>query len=152
VRLLVLAVGRARSGPVRTLWDDYAGRLRLPIELREIDDRRAGSAAERTAREGELMLRALPDGAVLVALDETGRPLTSQGFAAALGRWRDAGVTTVAFALGGADGLAPALLHRAALVLSLGAMTWPHMLARVLLVEQLYRAECILSGHPYHRG
>jgi 23S rRNA (pseudouridine1915-N3)-methyltransferase len=102
-------------------------------------------------REGELILAALPDGARLVALDERGAAWSSRDLAERLGGWRDGGVATLAFAIGGADGLAPAVVERADAVLSLGAMTWPHLLARCLLLEQLYRAQQILAGHPYHR-
>jgi 23S rRNA (pseudouridine1915-N3)-methyltransferase len=87
----------------------------------------------------------------VVALDGKGRTLTSAQFARHLGGWRDHGVKDLAFAIGGADGLDAAVIDRAQLVLSLGPMTWPHMLARALLVEQIYRAQCILAGHPYHR-
>ena len=103
------------------------------------------------AREAELILAALPDGARLVALDERGAAWSSRELAARLTRWRDGGVGTLAFAIGGADGLAPALIERADAVVSLGAMTWPHLLVRSLLLEQLYRAQQIGAGHPYHR-
>ena len=99
------------------------------------------------------MLRAtLPKQAVLVALDARGQSLTSEAFAARLAKWRDGSAGDLAFVIGGADGLEPALVKRADLVLSLGAMTWPHMLARAMLAEQLYRAATILQGHPYHRA
>jgi 23S rRNA (pseudouridine1915-N3)-methyltransferase len=151
VRLLILAVGRLKSGPHADLQAHYAGRLAWPLEIREVEERRALPAPERKAREGELLLAALPEEAVLVALDERGRSLTSPAFAERLARWREEGVKTLAFAIGGADGLAPAVLKRAALTLALGPMTWPHLLVRGLLLEQLYRAQQILAGHPYHR-
>jgi len=97
------------------------------------------------------MLAALPAGAQLVALDARGEAWTSRDFARRIAAWRDAGVPHVAFAIGGADGLGDAVIARAAAVLSFGAMTWPHLLARVMLLEQLYRARQILAGHPYHR-
>lgn len=103
------------------------------------------------AREAELILAAVPPGALLVALDERGRPWSSRELAERLAAWRDRGVTTLAFAIGGADGLGPAVIERADAVVSLGAMTWPHLLVRSLLLEQLYRAQQILAGHPYHR-
>ena len=151
MRLLILAVGRVKSGPLAALQKEYAHRLTWPLEIREVEERRALAGAERKAREGELLLAALPEGAKLVALDERGKPLTSRDFARQLGRWRESGTKTLAFILGGADGLAPPVLERARLTLSLGAMTWPHLLARTLLLEQLYRAQQILAGHPYHR-
>ena len=87
-----------------------------------------------------------------MALDERGRSLSSAAFADYLGRRRDEGVADLAFVIGGADGLAERVRSRADLVLSLGAPTWPHLLVRGLLAEQLYRAQSILAGHPYHRG
>ena len=151
MRLLVLAVGRLKSGPHADLQAHYAERLAWPLEIREVEERRALPAPERKAREGELLLAALPEGAVLVALDERGKSLTSLAFAERLARWREEGVKTLAFAIGGADGLASPVLQRAALTLALGPMTWPHLLVRGLLLEQLYRAQQILAGHPYHR-
>lgn len=156
MRLHICAVGRLRSGPEKALVDDYLTRcgrtgraLGLgPATVTEIDDRKAdGKAAE-----GEALLRALPDGAVLCALDERGVTMTSPDFAARLGRWRDDGAQNAAFAIGGADGLDRAVLDRADLVLSFGAMVWPHLLVRVMLAEQLYRAAGILAGTPYHRA
>jgi 23S rRNA (pseudouridine1915-N3)-methyltransferase len=152
LKLLVVAVGKARGGPEARLVQDYAGRLRWPLEMREVEERRPLPPADRTAREGRLLLDAVPAGAHVVALDGVGRTLSSEAFAAHLGRVRDGGTRAVAFLVGGADGHDAAVLDRADLVLSLGAMTWPHMLVRPMLAEQLYRAQSILDGHPYHRG
>jgi 23S rRNA (pseudouridine1915-N3)-methyltransferase len=104
------------------------------------------------AREGELLLQAAPAGATLVALDRRGKVLDSQAFADRLARWRDNSVSDVAFLIGGAEGHAEPLLKKADLVLSFGAMTWPHLLARAMLAEQIYRAQQLLAGHPYHRA
>jgi len=101
--------------------------------------------------EGEKLLKAVPVGAFVIALDGAGKTLSSAAFAKRLGAWRDGGVKDIAFLIGGANGLDGAVTGAADLVLSLGAMTWPHLLARAMLVEQIYRAQCILSGHPYHR-
>jgi len=103
------------------------------------------------AREAELIVAALPAVARLVALDERGESWSSRDFAERLGQWRDRGVATLAFAIGGADGLGRAVIERADVVLSLGALTWPRLLVRGMLLEQLYRAQQILAGHPYHR-
>jgi 23S rRNA (pseudouridine1915-N3)-methyltransferase len=113
--------------------------------------RRISPDARRLADEGERLLKALPGGATLVALDERGRELDSQAFARRIDRWQSAGTGVLAFAIGGRDGLAPAVRERAELVLALGRMTWPHELVRVMLAEQLYRAGALLAGHPYHR-
>jgi 23S rRNA (pseudouridine1915-N3)-methyltransferase len=103
------------------------------------------------AREAELILKALPIETPLVALDERGAAWSSRELADRLGQWRDRGAAELGFAIGGADGLATAVLNRATMVLSLGPMTWPHLLVRGMLLEQLYRAQQILAGHPYHR-
>ncbi len=103
------------------------------------------------AREGELLRAACPSGATLVALDRRGKPLDSASFAKRLGTWRDDGVGDLAFLIGGADGHTESLLKDCTLALSFGAMTWPHLLARAMLAEQIYRAQQILAGHPYHR-
>jgi 23S rRNA (pseudouridine1915-N3)-methyltransferase len=151
MRITVIAAGRAKSDPARDLYDLYAGRLRWPLVLREIEERRTLPPAELTKREGELILKAVPAGARLVALDERGKTVDSRAFAALIGRWQDQGQADLAFAIGGAEGLSPAVLERADLRLSLGPMTWPHLLVRALLAEQLFRAQAILDGHPYHR-
>ncbi len=152
MNIVIAAIGKARSGPEQALFDLYAGRLPWKVEVKELEIKKELAADVRRAREGELLLGAVPDGARVVALDERGRNDGSAAFAARLGRWRDDGVRAVAFAIGGADGLDEPVRKRADLVLSLGAMTWPHLLVRGLLAEQLYRAHCILSGHPYHRA
>ena len=140
-----------KAGPLAELQSEYVKRLSGPIGIKEVEERRALPPTDRKAKEGELLLAALPEDALLVALDERGTALTSAGFADRLQRWRLDGVKTLAFAIGGADGLAQPLVRRASTSLSLGVMTWPHLLARILLLEQLYRAQQILAGHPYHR-
>lgn len=149
MRCLVLAVGRCRDPALLALLDRYLARLAGTVEIRELEAR--GEPTQRRAREARLILDALPAGAALVALDERGELLTSAELALRLGRL-GAESRTLAFAIGGADGLDPALRERARLVLALGRLTFPHELARLLLVEQLYRVHTILAGHPYHRG
>lgn len=129
----------------------YAERLSSPLRIVELEERRRLPAPDLKLREAELIFAALPDGARLVALDEMGEAWTSRAFANRLARWRDGGAASVAFAIGGAEGLGAAVIERADAVLSLGAMTWPHFLARGMLLEQIYRAQTILAGHPYHR-
>lgn len=138
--------------PLKAAFEEYANRIRPPLGLKEIEPK--GRLTGLTLREAEaaLLEQAIPKGAVIVALDGGGKPLSSEALSAQLGRWRDQGRTEIAFLIGGADGLLPALTAKADLTLSLGAMTWPHLLARVLLAEQLYRAQQILAGHPYHRA
>src|SRR5690606_37983838 len=119
--------------------------------LVEIAPRTSGPPERRRAEEAERLKAALPRDAVLVALDESGRSLTSRAFAARIAAWQRQGRSELVFLIGGPEGLDPALLDRADLVLALGRMTWPHRFVRVLLAEQLYRAATIQAGHPYHR-
>lgn len=151
MRLCLLAVGRARRGPERELYDRYAARLVWPLTLKEVETRTALPPARQRAREAGLLLAAAPKGAKLVALDRAGELLTSEAFALRLGAWRDQGVAEIAFLIGGAEGLDERVRRNADLDLALGRVTWPHLLVRGLLLEQLYRAQQILSGHPYHR-
>jgi 23S rRNA (pseudouridine1915-N3)-methyltransferase len=151
MRCHVIAVGRSKPGPARALFEDYAKRLTPPLALVEVEEKRPLPEALLREREAELLLAALPKGAVPVLLDERGKSLSSQGFAEQLGLWRDRGVGDLAFLIGGAAGHGEVVRERAAFSLSFGAMTWPHMLVRALLAEQLYRGFAILSGHPYHR-
>jgi 23S rRNA (pseudouridine1915-N3)-methyltransferase len=152
VRLVIAAVGKLKAGPIKALYDDYAGRLPWPVTLKEIANRTDRTAAERMRREGRSLLAAVPDDAALVALDGHGRALASEAFAERLRAFRDGGAATLAFAIGGADGLDEAVRRRASVVLAFGPQTWPHLLVRVMLAEQLYRAATLLAGHPYHRG
>ena len=129
----------------------YAARIVPPVAIVEVEERRKLPMPERKAREAALLRAAVPAGAMLVALDEHGMPWSSREFAERIRTWRDQGLAEIAFAIGGADGLDAAILDRAAAVLSLGPMTWPHFLARGMLLEQLYRAQQIIARHPYHR-
>jgi 23S rRNA (pseudouridine1915-N3)-methyltransferase len=160
MRLLLIAVGRLRAGPARDLFEEYRGRLRPPLELIEVEERRPLAGPELKRREGELLLAQLKrrqgkqdrGSRVLVALDEHGETLDTLGFARRYAGWRERAIEEIAFVIGGADGLAPEVKDGASLTLSLGPMTWPHLLVRGLLAEQLYRAQQILAGHPYHRS
>jgi 23S rRNA (pseudouridine1915-N3)-methyltransferase len=154
MKLHFCVVGRLRGGPEKTLIDDYLGRfdkagrgLGLTLgQVLEVEDRKGGGMAA----EAELIRRALPCEAFWV-LDERGEAMTSPEFADRLGAQRDRGVGDLALVIGGADGLDPGLRVEAALAVSFGRMVWPHMLARVMLAEQVYRAASILAGSPYHR-
>lgn len=151
MRITIAAIGKLKPGPHKDLAAHYASRLRWPLSIREVEERRKLPPAELKRREGALLLKALPKGAVIVALDERGVVLSSVNFAKHLARWRDSGISHLAFVIGGADGLDGAIRQQAALLLSFGPATWPHFLARSMLLEQLYRAETLLAGHPYHR-
>jgi 23S rRNA (pseudouridine1915-N3)-methyltransferase len=152
MRITIVAVGKLKPGPHRDLAVHYAGRLRWPLVIREVEERRKLAPAELKAREAALLVAAIPNGATTVALDERGTALSSTDFAKRLAHWRDAGVADLAFVIGGANGLDEAVRRHATFVLSLGVATWPHFLVRGMLLEQLYRAETLLAGHPYHRG
>ncbi|ABC22036.1 23S rRNA (pseudouridine(1915)-N(3))-methyltransferase RlmH [Rhodospirillum rubrum] len=152
MKLLVAAVGRWRGGPERALFDHYVGRLKGGLAVIEVEERRPLPVAERKAREAELLLAQLPPGAFVVALDEHGEAWGSERLARELDQRRLEARPAAVFAIGGADGHGEALLARADRKLALGVMTWPHMLVRGLIAEQLYRAQCISGGHPYHRS
>jgi len=152
LKITIAAIGRATRGPERDLYEHYAGRIRWPLTLRELEEKRKLPPPQLVLREGDLLLDAAPSGAVLVALDRRGKVLDSEAFAGRLARWRDDSVSDLAFLIGGADGHAEKLLQKASLVMSFGAMTWPHLLARAMLAEQIYRAQQLLAGHPYHRA
>lgn len=156
LRVRIAAVGRlAARAPESALVTDYLERFTQtgralglgPASLHEVEDRRGGGKAAEAA----LLSRQIPDGAAVIALDERGRLMSSPEFATTLARLRDDGRPDVVFLIGGADGLDAPLRDRADLTLSFGAMVWPHMLARAMLAEQLYRAATILAGSPYHR-
>lgn len=146
----LLAVGRFRAGPEGALFHHYNARLRPPLELVELPEGR-GSPAETREAEARAILAALPPKALLVALDLGGEAPCSERFAALTAAW-EAAARPLHFAIGGAEGLDPAVIARAEAVLSLGPLTWPHLLVRGLLAEQLFRAQCIRANHPYHRG
>jgi 23S rRNA (pseudouridine1915-N3)-methyltransferase len=155
LKVHICAVSRLRSGPERDLLDDYLTRFDRtgrvlglgPATVHEVEDRKGGGMS----MEAPLLQGVIPRGAVICALDERGKLMSSPDFAAMLGDWRDEGRGDVAFVIGGADGIDPSLRAQADAKLSFCNMVWPHMLARVMLSEQLYRAASILSGAPYHR-
>lgn len=150
--ITILAVGRLKKGPLKLLCDEYLDRFDPPGAVVEVEERRPLSGPELRRREGALLLGKTPKNALLVALDAGGREYTSETLAEQIEDWRARSGGEVVFAIGGADGLDDAVLRRADAVLSLGRLTWPHMIARLLLLEQLYRAQAIRTGHPYHRG
>ena len=143
---MIAAVGRAKAGPERSLYDHYASRLTPAPLLREVEVKKPLPLPRRREEEGALLLAQVPAGARLIVLDERGQSLGSEDLARTIADW-----ASLACVIGGADGHTEAVRAKADLVLSLGRLTWPHMLVRGLLAEQLYRARCILDGHPYHR-
>lgn len=151
MRSHILAIGRWKAGPEQALFKDYAARLRPAPILKELEVRKKLSGPTLKAAEADLLLDAIPSGSVVVALDERGKSLTSRQFAQKLQDWQDQGRGDVSFIIGGADGLDERIRQRADLLLSFGSLTWPHMLIRPLIAEQLFRAWTIMTNHPYHR-
>ncbi len=155
MRVTLCVVGRLRKGPEREILDDYLDRFDKtgralglgPATVIEVEDKKGGGMEA----EASLLRKSIPDNAFLVTMDERGKVLTSPEFADKLGSWRDNGQRDLAIIIGGADGISPDLRADADFSISFGKMVWPHMLVRVMLSEQLYRAASILSGAPYHR-
>ena len=154
MRIQISAIGRMTRGPEAELLSFYQTRfdqLAKPngfsqLALREMEAKKSNSEDE-----AKLLRSSVPTGDMILALDERGRQMSSPEFARQLATWRDQGRSGLCFMIGGADGLARDLREAAEFKLSFGAMVWPHMLARVMLAEQLYRAASILSNKPYHR-
>jgi len=160
MRIIVAAIGRLKKGPETDLAERYAKRATQtgralglrPVEIIEIRESRADEAAKRMLEESIALANIIPQGAAVVLLDVTGENIDSEGIAAQISGWRAAAKPAVVFIIGGADGLSPSLRDKAQLRLSFGAATWPHQLVRAMLLEQIYRATTILTGHPYHRA
>ncbi len=156
MRVTLCVVGRLRGGPEREILDDYLTRFDRtgralglgPAKVVEVEDKKGGGMEA----EAKLLRAAIPSGALLVTLDERGKLLSSPEFSRKLGNWRDDGRQDVAFVIGGADGIASGLRAEADFSVSFGKMVWPHMLVRVMLAEQLYRAAAIQANSPYHRA
>lgn len=160
MRLHVLAVGRLKAGPEKLLCEDYRTRAEglgrkagvTGLIVAETSESPAATAAARIAEERHFFIGKLPERAFAVVLDERGKTITSPAFADLLRRHVDGGTADLAFLIGGPDGHAEETRAGAGLLLSFGAMTWPHRLARVMLFEQIYRAVTIMVNHPYHRA
>ncbi|MEM8988335.1 MAG: 23S rRNA (pseudouridine(1915)-N(3))-methyltransferase RlmH [Pseudomonadota bacterium] len=159
MRLLIAAAGRLKSGPELELVADYRKRAAgvgkplgfSQLDIVEIEAPKGLKGPSLKNKEAQLLLAAAPDGAKRIALHEKGKSLASAALAETLAAWRDDGAPAAAFFIGGADGHGQDVLDKADLRLALGPATWPHMLVRVMLTEQIYRATTILAGHPYHR-
>lgn len=159
MRFSIICIGRMKTGADKDLFDRYLDRARKTgralgitgVSLVEMPESRGQRAEGRKSDEAQAILNALPAGSKLVVLDENGKNLTSPDFSRKLENWKNEANSDIVFAIGGADGHGQEVLARADLKLALGAMTWPHQIARILLCEQIYRAMTIQSGHPYHR-
>lgn len=155
MKITIAAVGQRLPDWADAAVREFAGRLPrdFRVEVREVkpEPRNGQPVARLQAAEAVRLRACLPEDALIVAMDETGRDWTTAQLATALGEWRD-GARDPAFVIGGADGLDPQIKRDAALCLRLSSMTLPHALARVVLVEQIYRSWSILNAHPYHRA
>ena len=151
MKIRIVAVGRARRGPEQELFDFYKSRISWPLDLIEVEEKRPLPVDQRIQREDELIRAKIPPGAVIVGMDETGDDPTSRKLADHFRKWEDAGTADLVFLIGGADGLSDGLKRDARLLIRFGRVTWPHMLVRPMLAEQIYRCRQILDGHPYHR-
>ncbi len=155
MRVTIVSVGHRMPSWIQEGFQEYARRMPPEIRLELVELKPSGGgpgkdAGKAKAIEGERILAAIPAGATLLALDERGRAVTTQGLAVMLAAWMRDGAHP-AFAIGGAEGLSEAVREKADKLVSLSALTLPHALVRVVLAEQLYRAWSILAGHPYHR-
>jgi 23S rRNA (pseudouridine1915-N3)-methyltransferase len=159
MRVLVNAIGRLKAGPEREICARYLERAQgaarsvglTGVDMREADESRARRPEDRKAEEARLLTSNIPAGARIIVLDERGKTMGSEAFAADMAQARDSGAPAYALVIGGPDGIDPDLRAKASLVLAFGAMTWPHQLVRIMAAEQVYRAITILAGHPYHR-
>jgi 23S rRNA (pseudouridine1915-N3)-methyltransferase len=152
MRITILSIGKWKPGPEMALFREYVKRLPWQVALVEKKELSALSGEKKKAEEGKLLLAAAPKEGRRIALDETGKLLTSMQWAAELSRLRDTGEDRVSFFIGGSDGLSAELRATCHALWSLGALTWPHYLVRALLAEQLFRAHTIQTNHPYHRA
>ncbi len=150
MKVIIAAIGKAKSSPEKDLYLSYMARLPWKIECREFDVKLTDTN-QRKLKEAEHLLAACKGYDCLVALDESGKTLASREFAMQVKQWQTQGNSSLAFVIGGSDGLHESVLKKAQLIWSFGRVTWPHMLVRGLLAEQLYRAHSIITNHPYHR-
>jgi 23S rRNA (pseudouridine1915-N3)-methyltransferase len=151
MKITIATVGRIKKGPGKDLWDVYAKRLKWSLDLKEVEEKNALGLHAIRRKEGDLLLAKVPKGAFLIAMDQNGLLLSSLDFAKKINLWQDRGIRDLAFIIGGSEGLDQTAIDKADLQMSMGKMTWPHMLARIMLLEQIYRAQCILGNHPYHK-
>lgn len=152
MRITLAAVGKMKDSPERVLLDKYIRQLPWTFSIKEIDIKKSLDTEQRKIAEGEKLIEICADAHRLIALDERGENLSSETLASHIANWQQHGHSHLAFIIGGQDGLSEQLRHKCHLLLSFGKLTWPHMLVRAMLSEQLYRVHTILTGHPYHRS
>ena len=151
MNIIIIAIGKIRSGPEKTLIEDYSRRIKWPIEFREVEEKKKLKGLELKKRQGNLLLKQCPPGSKILVLDQCGKNFPSTELANIFRNWQSNRVKQVCILIGGADGVDQEVKKQADLLLSFGELTWPHLLARVMLTEQIYRSRQIINGHPYHR-
>ena len=151
MKITIVTVGRMKKGSEKNLWDVYAKRLKWSVAVKEVEEKNALGPQAIKRKEADLLLAKVPKGALLVIMDQNGLNISSRDFAKRIGLWQDRGMRDLAIVIGGSDGLDQTVIDKADLKIAMGKMTWPHMLARIMLLEQIYRAQCILENHPYHK-
>lgn len=151
MKVTVAAIGKFKASPEKEIFTSYIKRIPWQFDLKELEAKKALAGEQLKKAEAELLLAAIPKNSRIIALDEVGKNISSPELAELISNWQGTGTSSVAFIIGGADGLAPEVRQKADLILSFGKLTWPHMMVRAMLAEQVYRAYSIISGHPYHR-
>lgn len=150
LKITVIVVGRLNKGPYFEMCQDFVKRMTWPVTVHEIESKQKDAAKSQEEETQKIIEKLIPQ-AFTIILDERGNGLRSLDFANTLENLKNTGENKIQFVIGGADGLVDEIRDKADVLLSFGQQTWPHMLARVMLLEQIYRAQQILSGHPYHR-
>lgn len=153
MRLTILSIGKFENSPHKAVFENYLKRLKWKVELREIELKSSQNLPVEKIKEGEgaLILKAWKSSSKLIILDERGKQFSSLAFAKMFSDFAVDGDSDLTFVIGGSDGLSQEVLQKAALKISFGTMTFPHLMVRSMLIEQLYRAQSIIAGHPYHR-
>ena len=153
MKVLIAAIGKdRRTSPTFQLFDEYIKRINWKVELKEFEYKKPLPSNILKNKEASLLLEGIESNTKIIALDENGKNMSSEDFASLIKNWQDEGSSNIAFLIGGAAGHGNEVLNRADFKLSFGKLTWPHMMVRSMLAEQIYRASTIIAGHPYHRS
>lgn len=152
MKILINAIGKFKNSPEKEIYHSYIKRIPWQVELRELESRKSLPSNKLKEAESKILLSSLPQNTKLIALDECGKNISSNELSKVLKQWQNDGYSNITFIIGGANGLSNEVRQEADLVVSFGKMTWPHMLIRPMLAEQIYRIYTIITGHPYHRN
>lgn len=153
MKISIISIGKFENSPHKQVYETYIKRLKWKVELKELDLKNSQNFSVPKIKEGEgaLILKALKPSSKLIVLDEEGKQFSSVAFAKMISDFAVAGDSDLSFVIGGSDGLSEEVLQKSNLKISFGKMTFPHLMVRAILAEQLYRAQSIIAGHPYHR-